>query len=318
VGAAVWGISEIARQRSNSVTQPFGGLLGWLAFAALAAAFVPVALPWAFYESNVPMREEGPPNLLVVAIPAGEGAAAGSIGVTPTFDALGAAGRHYRLGAEVPLEAVRALFADAQGEALEPQLAAAGYATAAIFPSEEVLPELARAETHAARGGRGLLEGRLRWLAVAPLLRGPAAALLAALKIDSLHRSAEQVAWQARDWLLEWRSDRTAAPFLLFIDLRGAGPRRGDDSVAEISDAHLAELLEDLEMLEAASSTLVVVLRVPAEGVGRSVHVAMYGPEPWLLPSGTSDPQWVRARTLGQFLLATSRIDISRSADGLR
>jgi hypothetical protein len=316
--AWVWGMGEAAHQRSSPTARPFGWLFGWLAVAALSFAFAPVASPWLLYDSDSATRKDGPPNLLVVAIPAAKGTEAGSAGITPTFESLGAAGRRYQLGPETPLAAVRALLADAKGDAVAPQLAAAGYVTASIFPNEEILPELARTETDARRGGRGLLEGRLRWLAVAPLLQGPAAALLGVLRIDTIHRSAEQVARRARHWLLEWRSDRSAAPFLLFVDLRQPSPQGGEKPLAEQSDACLSGLLEDLELLEAANSTLVVALRVPAEGDPQSVQVAMYGREDWLLPSGLSGTQRVHARTLGQFLLATSRMDILPSAGSAR
>jgi hypothetical protein len=317
IGVAAWKWGESVAPRANSTARPFGWLLGWLAVAALGLTLAPVATPWILFDSNTPAREEGPPNLLIIAIPAvAENTAAATTAIMPTFEGLGLAGRRYQLEGAQPHAAVRALLADAEGNALAPQLTATGYLTAAIFPSEEILPELVDSKIDVGRGGLGLLEGPLGWLAVAPLLKGPAAVLLSALEINTRHRSAEQVAWQARRWLLEWRSEEAAAPFLLFVDLRGESPVSREDSIAKRCDAILSGLLKDLEMLDAARSTLVVVLRVPAEADDGFVQVVMHGAEHWLPPTISRDLERVRARTLGQFLLTTRGIDLLPSDGG--
>jgi hypothetical protein len=59
------------------------------------------------------------------------------------------------------------------------------------------------------------------------------------------------------------------------------------------------------------NSTLVVVLRTPvgAASAERSVRVAVRAPGEWPSLPQPSYPQWIRARTLAQFLLAASRSD---------
>jgi len=318
VCAVAWGAFAVVERRPSPAARPFSWLLGWLAAAAAGVVLAPLALPWVFYEPELPSPALGPPNLLVVAIPAARSVEVDPEGVTPTFESLGSAGRSYRLLAVEPEAGVRALFSGDHGYGLAPQLAAAGYATAAVFPGEQLLPGLEGAETDARAGARGLLEGRLRWLAAAPLLKGPAAVFLEILGIDTRVRSSEQLARCARHWLLEWRNDRATVPFFLFLDFRGAASPAGEASLAGRSDAQLASLLEHLEALQVASSTLVVVLRAPVGAASdeRSVRVAVRAPGEWPLLQQPSDPQWIRARTLAQFLLAASRSD-GRSAVAL-
>jgi hypothetical protein len=162
-------------------------------------------------------------------------------------------------------------------------------------------------------GARELLENRLSWLAVAPLLKGPANALLVSLGIDAAAQSAGQIAQRARHWLLEWRTNRSDAPFFLYVDFRISAEPSGAESLAALGDSHLGELLKQLEMLEASSSTLVVAIRAPAGDAGppdHSLRVAVRAPGRWRLPTRSTTLQTVHGHTLGQFLLAASRADL--------
>jgi hypothetical protein len=220
----------------------FGPLLSLLAAATGLSATLPMWLPWLLVEG--PARNAGrtPANLLIVALPAAE--------TQPTLDLLALSGtERARVDPEVLL--------GPPGGRIATGLTRAGYSTAAIVREPRHAHPRGAAELDARPGGRALLEGPAAWMVAAPLLLGPAAPSLRLAGQDTRLRSPEAIAAEARRWLLDWHSRRAAAPFFLFVDLRGT-------PVGDV-DGALAAMLDRIELLGAAPRTLVAVV---ATGTG--------------------------------------------------
>ena len=228
---------EVIKRRGGSGRLRFGPLLALLATATVLSATLPLWLPWLLVDDDPRDLGRSPANLLIVALPAAES--------QPTLDMVALQGTE-RSGI-----ALDALLTRRDGGWIAASLARAGYATAAIVRD----PRLARArgavDLDARPGGLALLEGPASWAVAAPLLLGPAAPALWLAGQDTHLRGPETIGAEARRWLLDWRARRAAAPFFLFVDLHGK-------PVGDV-DAALATILDRLDMLGAAQTTLVAV-----------------------------------------------------------
>ncbi len=312
--AAAWGTVEIAQRRDSHNARTFRWLLLWLGIASIGAAAAPTLLPWLFYEPDASEIGIGPANFLIAVLPDPNGSepsrSAEHPVVTLTLERLTSEGWSYEILAETREAAARALLTDARGAAVVPQLSDAGYATAAILPGGAAPPELAAAEVDARPGARRLLEGPLAWLGAAPILTGPALPLLRSLGLDTETRDADRVAERAKAWLLDWRMERSAAPFFLFVDFRNAAPPRNGEPLLERSDARLGDILEHLRMLGVEDSTLVVVLSPSSPPAGlraRPSRAVLRAPRSWPRPVWSIEKGPISGGQLGGFLIEVSR-----------
>jgi hypothetical protein len=291
-------------------------LLLLLGVTSIGAAAAPTLLPWIFYDRDAPEIGIGPANFLIAVLPdpnqSGLSRSNEPPAVTPTLERLVVEGSSYEILSETPKAAARALLTDTREAAVVPQLSDAGYATAAILPGGEAPPELAAAEVDARPGARRLLEGPLAWLGAAPILIGPALPLLRALGLDTETRDADRIAERAKAWLLDWRMERSAAPFFLFVDFRNAAPPRSAESPLERSDARLGDILEHLRILGVENSTLVVVLSEGSSPAGlraRPSHAVLRAPRSWPRPAWSIEKGPVSGGQLGDFLIEVSQSD---------
>jgi len=312
--AAAWVTVEIAQRRDSHSARTFGGLLLWLGVASIGAAAAPTLLPWIFYDRDTPEIGIGPANFLIAVLPdpdhSGLSRSFEPSVVTPTLERLAVEGSSYEILSETRKTAARALLTDTREAAVVPQLSNAGYATAAILPGGKAPPELAAAEIDARPGARRRLEGPLAWLGAARLLTGPALPLLRSLGLDTETRDADRVAERAKAWLLDWRMERSAVPFFLFVDFRNAAPPRNGESLLERSDARLGDILEHLRMLGVENSTLVVVLsasRSQANLRARPSRAVLRAPQSWPRPVWPIEKGPISGGQLGGFLIEVSQ-----------
>jgi hypothetical protein len=312
--AAAWATVEIAQRRESHSARTFGGLLLLLGVTSIGAAAAPTLLPWIFYDRDAPEIGIGPANFLIAVLPdpnqSGLARSNQPPAVTPTLERLAVGGSSYEILSETHKAAARALLTDTREAAVVPQLSNAGYATAAILPGGKAPPELAGAEVDAQPGARRLLEGPLAWLGAAPILAGPARPVLRALGLDTETRNADRVAERAKAWLLDWRMERSAAPFFLFVDFRNAAPPRKGESLLERSDARLGDILEHLRMLGVEDSTLVVVLSPSSSPAGlraRPSRAVLRAPRSWPRPAWSIEKGPISAGQLGGLLIEVSQ-----------
>ncbi len=316
VAAAGWATIVIAQRRDTHSAWTFGWSLLCLGAASIGAAAAPTLLPWLLYDRDAPELGIGPANFLIVVLPApNQSDLSRSLepqAVTLTLERLALEGPSYQILSETHQAGARALLTDNRDAAVVPQLANAGYATAAILPGGNVPPELAAAEVDARPGARRLLMGPLAWLAAAPLLTGPALPLLRLLGLDTETRDADRVAERAKAWLLDWRMERSAVPFFLFVDFRNAAPPQNGESLLERSDARLGDILEHLRMLGVENSTLIVVLSAGSSQPGlkaRTSRAVLRAPRDWPQPAGPIGKGPISGGQLGNFLIEVSQSD---------
>jgi hypothetical protein len=312
--AAAWATVEIAKRRDTHSARTFRWLLLWLGIASIGAATSPTLLPWIFYDRDEPEIGIGPANFLIAVLPdpsqLGLSRSIEPPAVTPTLEWLTVEGSSYEILSETHKAAAHALLTDTRKAAVVPQLSNAGYAAAAILAGGKAPPELAAAEVDARPGTRRLLEGPLAWLGVAPLLTGPALPLLGALGLDTETRDADRVAERAKAWLLDWRMERSAAPFFLFVDFRNAAPPRNGESLLERSDARLGDILEHLRMLGVENSTLVVVLSASSSQASlraRPSRAVLRAPQSWPRPAWSMKKGPISGSQLGGLLIEVSQ-----------
>lgn len=312
--AVAWASVEIAQRRDRHSARTFGWLLRWLGVTSIAAAATPTLLPWLLYDRDAPEIGIGPANFLIAVLPdlnqSGSPWSFGPQAVTPTLARLAAEGSSYGILRETPNAGSRALLTDTRDAAVASQLSNAGYATAAILPGGNVPPELAAAEVDAQPGVRRLLESQLAWLGAAPFLTGPALPLLQSLGLDTETRGADRVAQRAKAWLLDWRMERSAVPFFLFVDFQNAALPRNGESLLERSDARLGDILEHLRMLGVEDSTLVVVLsgsRAQPDWRERPLVAVLRAPRSWPRPVWPIEKRHISGGQLGGFLIEVSQ-----------
>jgi hypothetical protein len=311
--AALWvGFVWWSRRRSVPPARSFGLLFGWSFVGAAVAAAAPAVVPWLFFDPDLPAMGEGPPNLLVLALPDGPQSDAGRRAM-PMLELLAFDGLSYgALQSDPRLDVApgtRAVLADFTGNAVVPELRAMGYAAAAVFANRSVPRELAAAELDARPGCRRRLGEDLSWLASSPLLTGPASPLLAQLGIDERDRTAAQVVSAAERWLLNWTVNRRTAPFFLFVDLRTVAPAPRADRTLEAIDSSLGDLFDHLRALDVSDRTLVMALREDGD-TGRVARAILRTPDRWTKrPRALLADREVRGGDLAALLLAAARSD---------
>ena len=145
------------------------------------------------------------------------------------------------------------------GVSVPSELAAKGYAAAAILTDLERAPRLDGVEIDAAPGAPRLLAESFGWMASSSLLMGPGKPLLSALGLGATYRTPDQIASAAKRWLTAWRMRRVQSPFFLYVDF---GATDGLDR-RDAAEAGLVELLDQLEQLAVDDRTAIVVASDP-------------------------------------------------------
>jgi hypothetical protein len=302
---AAGAVFTLARRRGSSRPRAsFGVLLTVLASLTLAAAFAPAALPWLLADRAPPPPVGAPANILVLAF--GAGIAVSDASEARELGALGGwTGIRYEPRVPEPERALEAVLTLPDGSSLVPALADDGYRTAAIFADPSLGQEVGAREVDARPGARVRLERDLRWLAVAPWLAGPGRRLLARLGMEGEGRSPEQLASDARGWLL----GRAASPipFFLLVDFRcrdGVGAVGGARE-----EASIASLLDHLDQVRLAERTVVVLAQTGGPR-DRPLRVVVRRPLAWPGVAGSpTASRRIEASELGAALRQTARSD---------
>lgn len=299
VGAAIpWLGAQVAARRGSQPARSFGWVLGWLVVLAGVMAWSPIAVHWLLYEPDLREIDPGPSNFVVLRLPRAPGDSASAL--------LGSGAVSYELLPEA--RGARGVLVTRAGNSVASELVAAGYATAAILAGDEPPPELLAAEVDSVPGARQLIEGRLAWLAAVPLLTGPARPLFRSTGLEAAARSSDQIAQQARLWLLDWRTTRSGVPFFLYVDFLRAAPGT-ERSAAERATEGMEDLLEHLLMLGVEKSTLIVALEQRVNGRAAPVRAIVRTPSAWPGPPPSGRAGRVRASELGQLLVEVARSD---------
>jgi len=249
---------EWVRRRGSRPPRGFSRNFTLLIFGAVAAAFLPWAIPWVLSDPELPaLDEQGPPNILVVAL--GSASASAAIGSEPGLARFASTGVSYENVQPDGPSGVRELLMTPAGASVAAVLVETGYAAAAILTDATRTPMLDGVEIDAAPGAPRLLAGSFGWMASASLLTGPGMPLLTALGLGATYRTPDQIAAAAKRWLISWRMRRAPAPFFLYIDF---GATDGLDR-RDAAEAGLIELLEQLEQLNVGHRTAIVVASDP-------------------------------------------------------
>jgi hypothetical protein len=249
---------EWVRRRGSRPPRSFSRIFALLVFGAVAAAFLPWATPWVLSDLELPaLDEQGPPNILVVAL--GSASASAAIGSEPRLGLLASSSVSYENVQPDGPSGVRELLTTPTGASVPSELAANGYAAATIFTDPERASTLEGVEIDSAPGAQRLLTESFGWMAGASLLTGPGAPLLAAWGLGATYRTPDQIAAAAKRWLTSWRMRRAPAPFFLYVDF---GATDGLDR-RDTAEAGLLDLLEQLEQLDVDHRTAVVVASDP-------------------------------------------------------
>ncbi len=249
---------EWVRRRGSRPPRSFSRIFALLVIGAVAAAFLPWAIPWLLSGRELPAPDEqGPPNILVVAL--GSTPASPTVGSEPGLALLALAGVSYENVQPDGPFGVRELLTTSAGASVPSELAANGYAVANILTDPERSPTLEGVEIDAAPGGQRLLADSFGWMASASLLTGPGKPLLTALGLGATYRTPDQIAAAAKRWLTSWRIRRATAPFFLYVDFGATDgiDRRG------AAEAGLIERLDQLEKPDVGYRTAIVVASDP-------------------------------------------------------
>ena len=250
---------EWARRRGSRPPRSFSRIFALLVLGAVAAAFFPWAIPWVLSGPELPaLDEQGPPNILVVAL--GSAADSAAMGSEPVFALLASASVSYENIQPDGASGVRELLTTPSGASVPSELAANGYAVAAILTDPERAATLEGVEIDAAPGAPRLLAESFGWMASASLLTGPGKPLLTALGLGATYRTPDQIAAAAKRWLTSWRMRRVRSPFFLYVDFGATDGLERRDA----AEAGLIELLEQLEQLDVDYRTAIVVASDPS------------------------------------------------------
>jgi hypothetical protein len=221
-------------------------------------AFIPWAIPWVLSDLESPaFDEQGPPNILVVAL--GTAPTSAEIGNEPGLAVLALAGVSYEHIQPDGPSGARELLTTPDGASLASELAAKGYVAAAILRDLERAPTLGGIESDSAPGALRLLSESLGWMASSSLLTGPGKPMLNALGLGETYRTPDEIAAAAKRWLTSWRMQKARSPFFLYVDF-GATDVLDRGGAAE---AGFVELLEQLEQLGVDYRTTIVVASDP-------------------------------------------------------
>jgi hypothetical protein len=249
---------EWVRRRGSRPPRSFSRIFALLVLGAVAVAFSPWAIPWVFSDPQLlALDEQGPPNILVVAL--GSSPASAAIGSEPGLEFLALAGVSYEHIQPDGPTGVRELLTTPAGGSVASELAARGYAVAAILRDFERVPTLGDIEIDSAPGATRLLAESFGWMAGASLLTDPGGPLLDALGLGEIYRTPDQIAAAAKSWLISWRMRRVRSPFFLYVDFGAMDGADRRDAV----ETGLLELLEQLEQLAVDHRTAIVVASDP-------------------------------------------------------
>jgi hypothetical protein len=278
---------ERIRKHGSRPPRSFPRIFSMLVLGSIAMAFLPRAIPWVpSYEELPVFDEQGPPNILVVAL----GSAPDSAGISSksSLMLLAFAGVSYEHVQPNGPSGVRELLRTPAGASVASQLAAKGYAAAAILRDLERVPELYGVEIDSAPGAPRLLVESFGWMASSPLLAGPGKPLLVALGLGANYRTPAQIAATARRWLTSWMMRSARSPFFLYVDF---GLTDGPDRPGAV-EAGLIELLEQLEQLNVDHRTAIVVASDPHARV--SADSGLHAPFTAVLRPAADWPQSAR------------------------
>jgi hypothetical protein len=249
---------EWVQRRGSRPPRSFSRVFVLLVLGAIAAAFLPRAIPWWFADPQLPaLDEQGPANILVVAL--GAAPASAAIESEPGFAFFAPASARYENVQPDGPSGVREILTNSAGTSVPSELAANGYAAAAILTDPEREPTLQGVEIDSAPGAQRLLAESFGWMAGASLLTGPGEPLLAALGLGETYRTPDQIAAAAKRWLTDWRMRRAPAPFFLYVDF---GATDGVDR-RDAAEAGLLELLDQLEQLAVDHRTAILIASDP-------------------------------------------------------
>jgi hypothetical protein len=304
LGAGAVATALFAFARRRGVSRPrasFAYLVVLLVPAAVAAAYTPAALPWLLADRERADLSDAPASILILAFGrAGDAPAQRDADRSEVLS--GWRGLRYEAQVSEPARALEALLTLPDGEPLLPSLAGAGYQTAAILRDAALAGDVGVLDLDARAGGRARLHGDLRWLAAAPWLAGPGSELLGRLGFTGATRSPDQLAGDARDWLL--RRGGTRIPFFLLVDFRSGEPA-ADETVREQEAA--ADLIDSLEAFALADRTVVLLARTGGAGEP-PLRVVVQPPLAWPgIAEDGAGPRSIAAGELGSTLQRIGR-----------
>ena len=127
---------EWARRRGSRPPRSFSRIFVLLIFSAVTAAYLPWAIPWWFSDRELPaLSEQGPPNILVVAL--GSAPASTAIGTEPALVFLALASVSYEHVQPEGPSGVSGLLTTPAGASVKSELVANGYANKLEVPAVE-------------------------------------------------------------------------------------------------------------------------------------------------------------------------------------
>lgn len=246
-----------ARHQRSLSPAPWPRALLVATLAAVLASLGPRAIPWILVDVTLPPLGEAPPALLAVDL----GRLRADDPLPLGMELLAHEGVSFAV--EDAPSWPGALAALGLGAVVD-ALAARGYATSVLLRDPARAAGWPEARVDTSPGPGAWLERFGARTAGGPLLASLGGDRLRAIGLGARVRSPRDVAAEASAWLVAWRSDRSHAPFALFVDLADDRARTPEDAV----DAASADLRDLLQQLEMAPRTLVVavVARVAAGG----------------------------------------------------
>jgi hypothetical protein len=263
---------EWVRRRGSRPPRSFSRIFALLVLGAVAAAFLPWAIPWVLSDPRLPAPDEqGPPNFLVVAL--GSVPASAAIRNEPGLLLLALTGVSYENVQPDGPSGVRELLTPPSGASVAAVLVENGYAAAAIQTDATRTPMPRGVEIDSQPGPSRLLAESFGWVSSASLLTGPGKPLLIALGLGGTHRTPGEIAAAAKRWLTSWRMGSAQSPFFLYVDF---GATDGVDRRGAV-EAGLLDLLEQLEQLAVDHRTAILVASEPyARGSANSGQPAPF------------------------------------------
>jgi hypothetical protein len=239
------------------------------AFAALllaaALALWPRLLPWLELDADLKSLPAAPRSLLVLSLgrwPADAPEPFTPRSHLPALSALASGGiayAHVSVEPESPGASLVTLPGDGS---VARTLAERGFATAAVLADPLVRAPRGFRDVDVRPGPRGLLERHAPRSAGGGLVRALGDPLLARLGFDHVLRRPSEQTGDALRWLLDWRANRSAVPFLLYVDYAVKGESVSPESI----DREIARFADRLAELDLDDRTSLLVLAEPEAG----------------------------------------------------